>query len=477
MIMSFSKTAPRAPFAARAGGLCAALAAASLGRSSALTLQGDPVEHLPSTPQRQDDVTDLSSTKSDVTEVTAPRKFRQALDNDADLQYFGNMTVGGQFVRGVFDTGSIEFVVLSSKCEDYCGSRAKRLYVAEESKQYNHGTLQQMLSYGSGNLLADEAYDTVVIGTMQASVAPFWEVTDADMPLLLESTFAAIVGLGPISPQVEVLTPGHRKYSKDEAHPFAVLQKRMMVKSFSVCLGHEAMSQGFLTWNDDAPQRAPALFTKLRAPDSGYWMAELKHVRLGRFRACRRGCGAVIDSGTSLLSVPSAEHGKLATLINNIARCDRLDRMPDLQFELDGRRHSLPPDSYIGAVYNDVPQTIAKHFKLIGRPQEKACEAAIMELDMDSDMGPIWILGMPFFRKYYSVFEQATESEPASIYTTLANEKCMPHDPKGMLATVKQQSKARSIDASRLRIGHWVKRNNTSTKPVALHGNRSSRAA
>merc|ERR1719188_135880 len=181
--------------------------------------------------------------RGEVSELTEPRTFRHVLDNDEDLQYMGNMTVGGQNIQGIFDTGSIEFAVLSDKFTKYCGTQIENLYHANSSQKYRHGDLSLVLSYGSGTLMAKEAYDTVVIGTMQASVSPFWEVTDADMPLLLESNFEAIVGLGPVPKDVLVLRPDHGQM-RVESHMYAVLQKRMMIQRFSICLGKQPRSNG-----------------------------------------------------------------------------------------------------------------------------------------------------------------------------------------------------------------------------------------
>lgn len=432
--------------------LVGSLLAAALGCGSALTMQngGDPEEVAPG-----------------ASEVVAPRMFRQALDNDQDLQYFGNMTVGGQLVKGIFDTGSIEFAVLSKACDvQYCGS-TKPLYDSKSSNGYKHGPLELQLSYGSGSLFAHEAYDTVLIGDMQASIAPFWEVVDADMVLLIESSFNAIVGLGPIPSNVEVLSPNHRELG-DKEHLFAVLQKRMMIEKFSVCLGREPGSYGYLTWNDNAAERMPKLFSKLHVPDSGYWMAKIKDVKLGNFRACRRGCGAVVDSGTSLLAAPAEDMGRLSELINSmVGDCGSLEKLPDLTFTLDGQKYSLPPDSYVGEVFNEAPEELAKNFKLarsslIGAAPaaKKKCEASLMEIGMSSDLGPVWILGVPFFRKYYTIFEQATPASPPAIYTALASDRCLPHDPREseMIGGYRQGTTVRKIDASRLRVGHWIHR-------------------
>jgi len=56
---------------------------------------------------------------------TKETSFRQTLKNVNDLNYYGDLKVGGQELSGIFDTGSIELVVLSEECGGWCGSDKK----------------------------------------------------------------------------------------------------------------------------------------------------------------------------------------------------------------------------------------------------------------------------------------------------------------------------------------------------------------
>merc|ERR1719382_487327 len=48
-----------------------------------------------------------------------------------------------------------------------------------------------------------------------------------------------------------------------------------------------------------------------------------------------------------------------------------------------------------------MPHLYQEHHKLF---REVGCQPLIMTMDADSQFGPLWILGMPFFRKYYTNF-------------------------------------------------------------------------
>lgn len=361
--------------------------------------------------------------------------FRQTLRNYLDLQYYGNLSLGGEMVEGILDTGSIELVVFSEKCKISCGKQARH-YHSSASGTYRNGSLSLALSYGSGSLKAQEAYEAVAVGPLSAVETPFWEVVDADMPLIFSSEFEAIVGLGPIAPGTEVLAPGSSRNPK----AFAVLLKKLSINRFSVCLGKEPGSAGYLTWNDDSVGKFPDLFTKLHVNASNYWMVRLTNVWLGdKYIGCERSCGAVLDSGTSLLALPRFAHGLLTSAVEALhVDCQNLAGLPELHFELNGHKYSLPPDSFIGSIHGennfvqkmknatDAAKAEDKFLKKAANPR---CGAALMHLAMDSPHGPVWILGMPFFRRFYTVFEQASLEEPGALHTAVANHNCYPGRP------------------------------------------------
>lgn len=398
----------------------------------------------------------------DLQKAERPESYRQLLRSYKDLQYYGNMTVGGQHLQVVMDTGSVDFVVLSKKCTQWCGDRVH--FDAGESTTFLDGNLSLVLSYGSGTLLGREAYDTVGLGPLEADFTPFWEVYDASMPLLMRSGFEAIIGLGPMDIGSAVMAPG----SPGNDLSFAVLFKKLGVENYSICLGAGPQADGYLTWNDQHVQDYPELFARLDVPvETGYWMVKMTDFRLGNVLiACETGCGAVLDSGTSLIAAPFEPFSELNSRAEDlITDCSNIAGLPDLHFKLDGVPFSLSPDSYIGKVHGKTSKDVSGHFRKSAN-ESRSCQAALMHVSMDSAMGSVWILGMPFFRKYYSVFSQPTATSGSAIYTTLASEKCMPaveqeqqllavH--RGPAATARAQT-ARTIDASALHVPMWVSR-------------------
>ncbi|CAK0822087.1 unnamed protein product [Prorocentrum cordatum] len=247
---------------------------------------------------------------------------------------------------------------------------------------------------------------------------------------------------------------------------FAVLFKKLGVENYSICLGTGPQADGYLTWNDPHIQEYPELFARLEVPvESGYWMVTLTDFRLGnQMIACESGCGAVLDSGTSLIAAPFEPFSELSSRADDlITDCSDITGLPDLHFKLDGVPFSLPPDSYIGKVHGKTSKDISAHFRKSGN-ENRSCQAALMHVSMDSAMGAR-ILGMPFFRKYYSVFSQPTAKSGAAVYTTLASEECLPAAEQDAAAAGRPPragerrpgaARQETIDASALHVPMWA---------------------
>jgi hypothetical protein len=415
----------------------------------------------------------LNVARSDAIEAEPLMPFRQTLDNYADLQYYGNITVGRQQLHAVLDTGSIEFVVLSDRCLR-CGTMEKYHY--RVSSAYQQGNADTVLSYGSGTLDVQVAYDSVTAGHLSTTGVPFWEVGSADMPLLSSSDFQAIVGLGPIPEGTRMLSPD----TEGSDGAAAVLLMKFGIDRFGVCLGREPASPGYFTWNDDSLHRSTAHFTTLKVPQTGYWMLPLTDVSIGNTVIdCSQGCGAVVDTGTSLLAMPDSAQARLERAVAHLkGECGDLSKWPDFRFKLSGRPFSLPADSYIGAVEGDVSEEMQTNFKpkpvaaatslyatSANKSQADKCEVSVMNVALDSDLGAIWILGAPFFRKYYSIFVQSQHSPSVSF--AVASDDCKPMAATGMLLKP-PRTLPRRINASSVRISPWVKRFN------AMEVNRSN---
>jgi len=156
--------------------------------------------------------------------------------------------------------------------------------------------------------------------------------------------------------------------------------------------------------------------------------AELKGEKVKSISPCGGGatCTAIIDSGTSLIAAPGVALQQLSTQIPAIKEdCSNLHELPDLHFVIDGVDFTLPPQAYVMRVSGALLDADDIWDILFFKPKIRKldmCMPAFMQMDMMSKTGPIWILGMPFFRYYHTTFDRVNKQ----MHFAVAGPKCEP---------------------------------------------------
>jgi len=239
---------------------------------------------------------------------------------------------------------------------------------------------------------------------------------------------------------------------------YAALLRDFGVSEFSLCMGHRTGTPGYLIWNDNSTARHPTAFRDVKLTQSTHWLAQLENVRVGNYSInCSQGCGAIVDSGTSLLAAPVEVLKEMENIVDNLdTSCSNLHELPDLRFTLGGVELSLPPSSYVGTVYGDVPANISSNFR---RKANNSCQATLMTVSTSSPLGATWILGLPFFRKYYCSFRQQGPDRSASLKVAMADNDCQPvSNPVSKFSHGKAQREllALRVNAARLRLPSWA---------------------
>lgn len=130
-----------------------------------------------------------------------------------------------------------------------------------------------------------------------------------------------------------------------------------------------------------------------------YWEVEFDAITLGDNKAELENTGVILDTGTSLIALPST----LAELLNKeigatkgftgqySVDCATVDSLPDLTFTLSGHDFTIGPHDYI--------------LELQG-----SCISSFMGMDFPEPVGPLAILGDSFLRKWYSVYDLGNNS-------------------------------------------------------------------
>jgi hypothetical protein len=349
----------------------------------------------------------------------------QTLNNFMNTQYTGDFVIGGQHLAGIFDTGSFELLVRSTKCA--ACKHPTPAYDAQKSPTFvKNGTVVQHV-FGSGPCISESGYDDVQVGPMTAKGQHIWEITQHKIPVMDQAKFAAIVGIGPH------FAPGNTEKT---------LLMNYGVDEFSMCLERGSGKPGHLTWGPASADKKAQMVT---VPVEGklHWAAKMSSIGFDKKAAsfldskkksvsvnpCEKGCAAIVDSGTSLIAAPTSALMQLSEQVGPIHEdCSNLHELPMLKSTLGDKHFELPPHAYVMRIQGAVMQANNIWDVLFFKPQLKKvnmCIPAFMQIDMNSQMGPVWILGMPFFRYYHTSFDRTNKQ----MHFASAGNKCepMPH--------------------------------------------------
>merc|ERR1712187_514689 len=126
----------------------------------------------------------------------------------------------------------------------------------------------------------------------------------------------------------------------------------------------------------------------------GYWALKMDDAQIGgkSITSVRK---AIVDSGTSLLAVPSSDIKSIAAAVGAKAvplsggkeyTVDCNAAGPDIEFVIGGKSYTLKKEDY---VINEQGQ----------------CLLGFTGLDVPAPAGPLYILGDVFMRRYYVKFD------------------------------------------------------------------------
>jgi hypothetical protein len=411
----------------------------------------------------------MMQTGSTINQTTG-HKYTQWLTNFNDVLYTSPVSVGGHNLKAIVDTGSFDQVVLTTHCKR-CGN-SHHLYHYKSTGKAGALVLG-ILSYGSGTVYTTEVVDSFSVGQLSNKKQPFWAVTDAEMPLLEENAFQVIFGIGPPASVLKFAHEEQReihreldgfmtdggsvdaeiteivaRYDGNVVHAKATkpFVSAMGIKSVSACFFKPSGSGGFIIWDDDAAKKVPTAFQETPVVGNDFWSAKMSGVKFGRVHGGSSespfgsptqlgcggdGCDAILDTGSSLIAAPGIVVSEVYDIIDRWVTsggtCDDLSMLPDLEFSLGNVRLSLPAESYIGRAYGDLTSSTKNHMPNFERSKHAVsidgsrCEVLLVEMDDNS-----WVLGMPFFRKYYTTFTYNGDSGGTMSFS-VANDECKPH--------------------------------------------------
>merc|ERR1719359_543021 len=130
------------------------------------------------------------------------------------------------------------------------------------------------------------------------------------------------------------------------------------VRQFSWCTNPFGLSDpGVWVWNDFKPAKNPlfpgtnfstggmSTFPLLHPKDPFYWSIEASNVSIaGESFGCPFGCEAIIDTGTSYISLTHSQVDGLEKSLNKIKECseEMFDTLPPIEVMFGGEKFPIP---------------------------------------------------------------------------------------------------------------------------------------
>ena len=283
----------------------------------------------------------------------------------------------------VLDTGSSNLWVPSSECGSIaCYLHAK--YDSSASSTYKGNGTSFDIQYGSGSLSGFVSQDTVTIGDITIKSQDFAEATSEPGLAFAFGRFDGILGLGFDTISVNKIVPPFYKM---------IEQKAIDEPVFAFYLADDK-GESEVVFGGVDKSRYTGKLTTIPLKRKAYWEVDFDAISYGDDTADLESTGVILDTGTSLIALPS----QLAEMLNAqigakksyngqyTVDCNKKSSLKDVTFTLGGNKFALGPEDYI--------------LELSG-----SCISTFMGMDFPAPVGPLAILGDAFLRRYYSVYD------------------------------------------------------------------------
>ncbi|KAJ7638850.1 endopeptidase [Roridomyces roridus] len=308
------------------------------------------------------------------------------LTNFMNAQYFADITLGSppQSFKVILDTGSSNLWVPSTSCTSIaCFLHAK--YDSSASSSHKANGTEFKIVYGSGSMEGFVSNDVLTIGDLSIPKQDFAEATKEPGLAFAFGKFDGILGLAYDTISVNHITP-----------PFySMINQKLIdepVLSFRLGTSEEDGGEAIFGGIDSDAYTGKLTYVPVRR--KAYWEVELGKIAFGDDELELENTGAAIDTGTSLIALPT----DIAEMLNSqigatkswngqyTVPCEKVASLPDLTFYFGGDPYPIAASDYILNVQN-------------------TCISSFTGMDINLPGGSLWIVGDVFLRKYYTVYD------------------------------------------------------------------------
>lgn len=431
---------------------------------------------------------------------------RTVLTNADDMAFTGAMTVSGQKVHPIMDTGSFELVLFAKDCTG-CTDTSKYFDPSSAKSDYEYTDLSATQAYGSGETKSQAVYANVRMSESGLSIKVkkqvFWLADEVDMDFVVSGDFSGVFGLGPPASALTFALDDatYVREAGADSNVIASLERVVELENqtapwllnaectmFSVCIEPGYGQNGVLVYNDAMPDSSNWIAT-----NGEFWQVALSTVTIGTATyssGATTPCSAIMDSGTSFIGVPSAFLDEVSSQIEALVAekgCDDLSAWPVFEITLGDQTLSLSPSSYVAnydfsfkVATSSVSQAVeiaAREVDQVTRlmphldrfralsdkkdnstsgPTHGVCAPAMFVMDSSADEGSCeFLFGLPLFREYYTTHKYNETGHAESMLFSKADDKCMPSSESDLQASHKPTSPLR-VDPRKIRFPSMV---------------------
>ncbi|MGH0180009.1 UNVERIFIED_CONTAM: hypothetical protein FKN15_003068 [Acipenser sinensis] len=293
-------------------------------------------------------------------------------DGCCKAEYYGEISIGTppQNFTVIFDTGSSNLWVPSGLCSGQA-CKAHHRYHSSDSVTYQVDGRQFLIEYGTGSLAGIIGIDLVTVEGISVSNQQFGESMTEPGSTFVDANFDGILGLG-----YPAIAAGNPDYSS----------------------GGELIFGGF------DPSHFSGELHWVPVTKQGYWQILVDN----------GGCQAIVDTGTSMLTGPTADIKALQQVLGASALDEGMEESGGLCARRFQGKDIPPPvgplwilgDAFIGQFYSVFDRGNNRVGLAKAEESGGLCARRFQGKDIPPPVGPLWILGDVFIGQFYSVFDR-----------------------------------------------------------------------
>jgi hypothetical protein len=236
------------------------------------------------------------------------------------------------------------------------------------------------ITFGTGHVTGRCLRDTICIGNLCA-LGAFIASTDESEHPFASFTFDGVLGLA-----LQNMAQGLDFSLMTQLSSRHLLQKPV----FSVFLSDSDAENSEITFGDvRRDHMASELFWVDVSSPSGYWEVQIDDITIdNKLQNICNHCRVAVDTGTSQLAGPSDVIAELSRMLNVAQDCSNYNSLPDLGFVIGRHVLNLSPRDYVDR-------------------RASFCDVSLMALDVPPPKGPLFVFGIPFLQKFFTVYDHA----------------------------------------------------------------------